>query len=190
MDWLSFIAAIVAALAWPIGLVLTAAVLRQPIRELVAILTRLKYGDLELSFGEKSLKRLEKRAAEAIPPAPTTTVPALSISSELAKLAETSPRAAIIEAWIRVSNAAVAALKARGHAFPKGKFVPPGSIEKALSDAGILNNDQLGLLRQLRDMRNTAVHGTGFRGDAGAALQFIATASRLADHLERQGRAG
>src|SRR4051794_33098868 len=153
MDTLTFIAALVGSVAWPLAIVGAAIALRRPFQQLLTYMTKLKYGDLELSF-DRNIQRLELKAAASLPTDAELSRPQPAISPEIARLAEESPRAAIIEAWVRLSNAAVGALKQRGATVPKGKFVAPGQIEKTLAEAGLLNVAELALLRQLRSMRN------------------------------------
>src|SRR5215207_8632055 len=100
MDWLSFAAALVKALAWPLTVLGIFLVLRRPLTGLVPLLARLKFKDLELDFG----RRLAEASAEAatlpgIPPA--AALPAGS-DEVLLRLATDAPRAAILEAWLRL----------------------------------------------------------------------------------------
>ncbi len=184
MDWLTFASTVIASLAWPAVVVVAAFTLREPAKSLVKLLTKLKYGDLELSF-ERKVEKLEQSASDALPPeVPTTSPQKPVLTPEVATLAESSPRAAIIEAWVRVSAAALSALKRKGVALPPGKQHPPLLIERSLAESGLLTEEQLGLLRQLRNMRNSAVHGSSFKLDTGAALAYVSIAGRLARHLD------
>lgn len=151
------------------------------------MLKKVKYGDLELGF-EKSAERLDSKAAAALPPTDLGTSPAPSlISPEIASLVEKSPRAAIVEAWINLSGAALRALKRKGLTAPSGKHVAPQNVERAIGEAGLLDDEQLQLLRQLRNMRNAAVHGPEFTVEPGAALNYVAAANRLSRYLNQQG---
>jgi hypothetical protein len=188
MDWLTFFANIVSSMAWPTAAVLAALALRMPLQQLFALLTKLRYGDLELNF-ERSAERLDTKAAAALPPTDSGAAPAPTlISPEVASLAEKSPRAAIVESWIHLSSAALRALKRKGVAAPTGKHVAPQAIEHAIGEAGLLDEGQLQLLRQLRNMRNAAVHGPEFALEPGAALNYVATANRLARYLDQQSK--
>ncbi len=186
LDKLSFVAALITAIAWPTAVIVLGFALKGPFRELLGFLTKLKYGDLELNF-EKSLQRLELKATAALPPETAgTSLPLLS--PELARLAEASPRAAIIEGWIRLSNAAVAALRSKTGSAPTGRHLAPATVERGLVDSHLLNDAELAVVRQLRNMRNAAVHGVAFSADAGVALQYTATANRLVRLLERRSK--
>ena len=182
MDTFEFIASLVDSLAWPAGAVLTAIVLRGTSQQLISYLTKLKYGDLELSF-EKDLKILEQRATAALP-AGEGAGPPISISPEQAQLAETSPRAAIIDPWLRVSGAATVALKKRTGSVPAS----PPEIERALSTAHILGKEQLAVLVRLRKMQEDAGRGSPSSLDTVVALRYIGLASRLAARFEANSK--
>src|SRR5687767_11908013 len=69
-DILQFIAAIVAALAWPLAVVVVALLFRASVGKLIPGLSRLKWKDLELEF-KKELAHLSAAAQQAqLPPPP------------------------------------------------------------------------------------------------------------------------
>jgi hypothetical protein len=185
VDTLTFISNVIASIAWPASIVLAAFVLRGPIRELLKLLTKLRYGELEFNF-ERKVEKLEIQAGEAIPASDTAgVVQKQLLSNEIASLAETSPRAAIVEAWLQLSSAALRALKKKGFPVPPGKEISPRFVEDSLGEANLLSKEQLKLLRQLRTTRNSAVHGSSFNVDAGAALTYVSVARQLSQYLER-----
>ncbi len=53
MDWLTFLATIIQAVAWPVTIVAIAYLLRKELRALIPLLTKLKYKDIELEFGRR-----------------------------------------------------------------------------------------------------------------------------------------
>lgn len=100
MSWLAFIASLVRSLAWPAGVVV--AVLRRPIG--VALgrgIRRLRAGPIEVEFDQelaevrKDLLRSPELAAAEVSAQATFT-------EDLAKLAEVSPRAAVLQAFARI----------------------------------------------------------------------------------------
>ena len=60
MDTLSFTAEMTKALAWPLTIILALLLLRRPLADLIPLLQRLRYKDLELDFG----KRVQELASE------------------------------------------------------------------------------------------------------------------------------
>jgi len=108
MDTTTFIVELIKALAWPAVIVGLILFLRKPLRDLIPLLIRLKYKDFEIEFGKKieeakaeAAVELSKEAAvKALPPQP---------DEKLAKLAEVSPRAAVLEAWRQTEHELVRA---------------------------------------------------------------------------------
>jgi len=181
MDWLSFIAAMVAALAWPLTVLGIFAVLRRPLLDLMPLLARLKYKDLELDFG----RRLAEASAEAAAlPAPRSR-PALPADDDaLIALAGTAPRAAILEAWLRVEAAALAAARRRGTPEPVSSLRAPTRLIEALEELRVIDARQAAVFHELRSLRNSAAHALGFEPTPEAARDYVRLAARLAQSLE------
>lgn len=53
MDVLTFISELIKSLAWPVAIIILVILLRKPIVELIPLLRRLKYKDLELEFSQE-----------------------------------------------------------------------------------------------------------------------------------------
>lgn len=67
MDWLTFIASIVASLAWPAAAVSVVFVLRRALNRLLPDLNRVRYKDWELEFGRQVAQaRVEIEAGAAL----------------------------------------------------------------------------------------------------------------------------
>src|SRR3970040_2344480 len=110
MDTLSFPAEMTKALAWPRTIILALLLLRRPLADLIPLLQRLRYKDLELDFG----KRVQELASEIKKQLPGGRQPGGAQQrgrNRLADLAHASPRAAVLEAWLEVEEAAIAAAK-------------------------------------------------------------------------------
>jgi hypothetical protein len=93
VDWLTFIAEIVGALAWPITLVLVLLWIRRPLFALLPNLKRLKWKEIDLDFSKEVSQLKEKVAAEA--EAPESEGQHLE-TSYLIRLAQTAPSAAVV----------------------------------------------------------------------------------------------
>ncbi|MEZ8073415.1 hypothetical protein ACED48_20310, partial [Vibrio sp. 5S239] len=100
---------IIKALAWPVAVVWLGYLFRNEVRGLMGRLTALKHGDTEISFN-RALEKAEQQASE-IPQTEEviheSTAEELSQKEQLYRLAEISPRAAIVEAWTLIETAAV-----------------------------------------------------------------------------------
>jgi len=180
MDWLSFVAAMTAALAWPLTLVAIFLALRRPLRDLIPLLARLKYKDLELDFG----RRLAEASAE-VAALPALRAPgALPAGDDpLIGLAAAAPRAAILEAWLRVEAAALAAARRRGTAEPVSSLRAPVRLIEALEELGVIDARQAAVFHELRSLRNSAAHALGFEPTPEAARDYVRLAARLEQSL-------
>lgn len=183
MDWLTFVASVIGSLAWPATLLAVVLTLRNPIAKLLPDLKKLKYKDLEVDFG-KGLERVEKQLDEVASAAPAAIEQQSEVQPEplpktrkelVAKIADLSPSAAILESWKNVERTLDFYLASRG-------------IERPLSSqsiAGHLDYDPnfppqlVSAYQELRLLRNRAVHERGAIS-AAHAREFDEQASRLA----------
>ena len=198
MDWLTFIAEVVKALAWPATVVVGIALLRRSLLQLIPGLRRLKYKDLELEF-ERKLEAAKAEVAEALPapppvppalpqpetaalPQPTSTtvldLPAMVETVE--RIAAASPRAAIAEAWRYVEIAIERALRRRQLSRPRS----PRELRKLLDGQGLLQDRMGALLDDLRGMRNQAVHAVEMELTPGQAVEYALLAAVLITMLD------
>lgn len=198
MDWLTFVATLVQALAWPALVVLAVVLLRDPLTRLLPTLRSAKYKDLEFQFGEK-LGELGDVATQA--KLPERELPAdwvyrdpdeFTFRHYIERLAPISPRAAIAEAWRGVEVAFTDAAQREG--IPEGR--PLTQIVRGLEARGSLPRDALPLVDDLRILRNRAVHAEDFEPEPAQAVEFGHLAERLMasvqpdvlEEAEREGR--
>jgi hypothetical protein len=186
MDWLSFIAALVAALAWPLTLLGIFLVLRRQLVDLIPLLARLKYKDLELDFG----RRLAEASAEAATlPLPRSHAALPASDDALLALAAAAPRAAILEAWLRLEAAALAAARRRGTSEPVSSLRAPTRMIEALEELAVIDARQAAVFHELRSLRNSAAHALGFQPTTETARDYVRLAARLEQSLEESGPA-
>ena len=182
MDWLTFIAQMTQALAWPVTAVVMVVLLRRPLARLIPLLQRLRYGPLELDF-ERRVAELAVEAERELPPEPRPgDNPA---EARLLELAQVSPRAAVLEAWLQVEQAAMALSRREGLALSSRELRTPLLLGQALEQAGALDESKLEIYHRLRNLRNAAAHATGFELDTDAALEYVRLALRLASFLRQ-----
>jgi len=181
MDKFTFISKIIESLAWPITVITLILILRIPLGNLLLLLRKLKYKDLELEFSEK-LEQLEEKVEKAELPLPTPSFPERiipGVSSEarksLRQLAVTVPRAAIGEAWRQLEFAIRGALEKQGITSPRHLYP---TLELARENK-ILPQNVIPLVADLRALRNRAVHGRNFTVDAAQALEYIDLSERV-----------
>jgi hypothetical protein len=183
MDWLTFIAAIVKALAWPLTVLGVFAVLRRPLLGLIPLVARLKFKDLELDFGRRLA---EVRAeAEGLPRAPSAAI-AADGDETLLRLASMAPRAAILEAWLRLEATALRAARRQGTSEPVTQLRVPVRLIEALEELGVIDARQAAVFHELRSLRNSAAHALGFEPDPEAAREYVRLAARLEQAIEER----
>src|SRR5687768_11195311 len=147
MDILSFIAAIVAALAWPVAVVVLVLVVRGPLLALIPKLEELQYKDFVLRFREELSEAgarlpVGKEELKALPP------PAVAEQERLESLASVSPRAAVLEAWVVLEGALLKRLVELGVVSGPERFRGHSRTAIALQSAGVFSEGEVGVFNQ------------------------------------------
>lgn len=178
---LPFIARLVEALAWPAVLTGVLIWLRKPLADLAVALRTAKVSGMELTF-DRGLQAVEHQVEVAdLPVADNAKAQSVhvadgrSLSSYLDSIAIVSPRAAISEAWRYVETAMYRALEDSG----EPRRLNPREAAHALFRKELLPEDALGVLEQLRRLRNTAVHAGEMDLTAAQAAEYAQLAERL-----------
>lgn len=175
-------------LAWPTTVLILAAVFRHEVAKVVARLSSFKYREFEANFdrelrqvkeGARSV-RTSKVEAPLSSPEPTE-------YEQLLRIAETSPRAAIAEAWRQVELAAADAARVAGIDAPPRSSVT--LVVRSLVREGVFSEGAVEVFDQLRRLRNEAVHAPEFALDYVKVEPYIDLALRLAQDLFHAGNA-
>jgi uncharacterized protein YutE (UPF0331/DUF86 family) len=184
MDTLTFTAEMTKALAWPLTIILALLLLRRPLADLIPLLQRLRYKDLELDFG-KRVQELASEIKKELPGGRQAGGAQQRGRNRLADLAHASPRAAVLEAWLEVEEAAIAAAKRHQLKLSDRERRSPSTLEQALVDSQILDENKRGIFSRLRNLRNAAAHASDFDLDSGSAIIYAGSANRLAEYLRK-----
>ena len=112
--------------------------------------------------------------------------PASQLRDRLFNLAEISARSAILEAWLEVESAAADVIESRGLLTGVGRVISPLHFSEILSRNGILNRSQKEIFRQLRDLRNKAVHIGDATFKVDEVTEYIDLALSLATEIRRK----
>jgi hypothetical protein len=182
VNWLEFIAAVVGAIAWPTVFVVVFFALRKPIRDLLPFLQRLKYKEVELEFNRR-VEEIGAEVVQEVPVLPQIATPNADELADVAKLAETSPRAAVLEAWLSVETAALGAARRLGWFPPSEKATNGLAVMKYLERHEEVDRSIVGLIRELRSLRNQAAHTPEFVLSKAAAIDYGSSATRVAKYL-------
>ncbi|MBE7157436.1 MAG: hypothetical protein INR62_03205 [Rhodospirillales bacterium] len=158
-------------------------IFRRRISSLFPLIRRFKYRDLEIEF-RKSLEAAVEKSRAALPAqSATPTVPLLP--DRVYSLAELSPRAAILEAWLKVEEAGIDALREKDPSFDSKRMLPPLRLGELLNQNQIINGKQLEIFHQLRDLRNKAAHMINAVFSSDEAAKYISLAAALASQISR-----
>lgn len=169
------------AVAWPVCILWLAYLFRPEIRAIVTRVSHLKFKEFEASFSEElskaeeTLARLEDSSTPTLRKAPSTS-PELR---QLERIAEISPRAAIIEAWRLIEDAAGQS------GFVQGADIPRINVAMFISwlvREGKIPVDSEATFESLRELRNQAAHSSDFfitSSDAHRYLRLAAKACQL-----------
>ncbi len=178
MDWLNFIASLVASLAWPLTAVVVAVMFRRAILQLLSTgLRRLKAGPFE---AEWSL------AESKVPSGLRLAAHTSSLDLVEAETARISPQTAVLERYNElISLLADQVTKASGQQ-PEGQSV--GDLIEMAAEAGVINASTKQALLGVSVMRNLAAHG-GHDMDEEKAAQFVVMADAVEFAMRSNGSA-
>lgn len=174
MDLLTFNAEIIKSIAWPLTVLALVCLLRKPIIELIPLLRKLKWKELELEFKEK-VTEVEAKAIEVLPDVKPEDANDPETRTNL-DLVSISPRAAIIETWLSVESAA---RKAIGH-IPGARPLSAIHIQRQLRQSDILDPDTDRIFSDLRELRNRAAHHEDFKITEEEARRYTLVGMALA----------
>jgi Domain of unknown function (DUF4145) len=148
----------VAALAWPVTIVIVALLFRKRIEAVLARpAKRWKIGPVEAeweeSTGEASVE-LAKAQVELGAPAPAE---GDSRTKELLAIAGHSPRAAVMDAATELEHALRAYLRQQGMDFPPNR-TSLGALAREARGSGLLSAEEADVIERLARLRNLAAH--------------------------------
>lgn len=175
MESFEFWASIIDSLAWPATVILCVLILKVPTGKLLERVSKLKYGEIEAEFQERldNLGYLEH--SEEVKVKSDITEPTVFLED----LAETSPRAAVLEAWLKVQKAT--------NAFCIAKGFPQSTSHQGLFKLARERNLDIDAFQtayqELRLLRNKAAHATDFDITPSTARMYVKNANFLADEF-------
>jgi hypothetical protein len=191
MDILSFIASLVQSLAWPAAVALIAFMFRRSLTNLIPGLKRLKFKDVELEFG-RQLEVIKQELGPTLErvPVPQIDQPRLALpepkgtAQYYRSLAEISPRAAILEAWLGFELAANAAYELAAPS-PR-RVVSMPRLFDVLGEAELLTRPEVDALTRLRALRNEVVHGPEPALSVDVIAEYASVLQRITEDLRQR----
>ncbi|WP_342442880.1 DUF4145 domain-containing protein [Lysinibacillus sp. FSL K6-0075] len=157
MNTNELISSLVNSLAWPVSLIVSIWILKRPLNKLLSTITRVKYNEIEIDFGEAL-----DRVAENLDVSNNENNETLSFVQEdpaIHNIAKTYPSALIIMGFSKIEielNNIIDNLDIPGNRSSR-RYNPIEKID-LLRKQGILDKDLAKSINELRHLRNEAVH--------------------------------
>ena len=159
MDDLQFIASLAEHLAWPGVTLVLAYLFRREGRDLLRSLRKFTWGDKSAEF-DRRLEAAEDKATSL----PEQATPQLALPAperepseqHFEAVLEVSPDLAVIEAWLPVERELEALAAKRG--YETSRIRSATYVIRRLKGDGVLDRRIIGLIEELRHLRNLAVH--------------------------------
>ncbi len=182
MDALTFLSEIIRSVAWPVTVVVLVVFLRKPLVELIPLLRRLKYKELELDFS-KEVSELKAEAESISRKHPEEQSRISPHSSRILNLVSFSTRASIMEAWLEVESAAIAVASSFWNQAPSEVMKNYPMLGEYLFQCEVINEKQLDIFNSLRKLRNKAVHTEELELSEKDAKSYVQLALDLAEYI-------
>jgi hypothetical protein len=180
---------LIKAIAWPATVIWILYFLKGDLRSLLGRIDKLKYKEAEASF-EKDVYKVQAKAKEIgekiageESAAKAENKEELNARDQLYRIAQISPRAAIVEAWRHLEEkindlGPKFGLEARGYASER-------KILENLKAENKIDKDFFLIYATLRELRNRAAHKPEFALSQESAESYIDTTIKLIEGLER-----
>jgi hypothetical protein len=174
VNGLAFVASLVHSLAWPAAVAVAVIVLRRPIGAALGRgVRRLRAGPVEVEFDQELAEvRQELRRSPELAAEPRR-VPD-SLGEELAKLAEVSPRAAVLEAYARIEARLAELLAETDLPRVSGRVLAPLARNR-----GLISDETATAVEGLSVLRNLAAHSPADDIGAERARDYLALADAV-----------
>lgn len=170
-------------MVWPITTIWLGYIFKGEVRALLGRITQFKYKDVEANF-DKQLVQAELEATKLKSSLPkeweqATLRGVLTQYEQLKRIAQASPRAAIIEAWLDVEVAVCAAAKKAGL---EVKFnFNTYELANKLASLDVIPKETLSVFNSLRKLRNQTTHLPDFTLSQEEADRYLDLALKVAN---------
>ena len=173
MDGLTFTAELVKALAWPVSILVMAFLFRKQLVFLLQAMKKGKIGPAEFEF---------ELGVEALS-ANITDLPSAPADQSIIRYAAMHPRAAVLEAWLRLEDQAIDLAMSLGLTNATARRYAPASI-RAVKESGLLKAGHMEVFERLHELRDRAAHDPDFSPAASAVVSYVRLAADLGRELE------
>jgi len=174
---MQFIVGLLDKVAWPLVVVFGIYAMRVPLTQLIPLLKKLKYKELELEFGEELIEAV-KSAEVAFPDLKHDK------KSLLIATAGRLPNISIMEAWKVVDDAAELLIKSKRNDVDLDVPTRYKLIQNILVKGRFIDIKKGKLFDELRQLRNKVAHAQDYSVGKAEAEQYIELCFKLRDHFE------
>ncbi|MBH2667783.1 DUF4145 domain-containing protein [Serratia marcescens] len=177
---MSTVADLASALAWPLAFVWFVQKYGNDVKELILRLSKVKFGNAEAEFtlGLKAAEELANEAPliKASKDLPEEGAEFSKRMSQLERIADVSPRAAIMESWLLIEEAAGKAGFIQGASIPR---INPLLFIEWLVREGKIDKSTAILVDRMRKLRNEASHMRDFELTKDEAERYLKIAVQI-----------
>lgn len=185
MDTLTFTVEMTKSLGWPTAALAIVLVFRRPLLELLTLVRKVKYKDIEVELAKKEISEARELAVQK--DGGNYDVLTFLELEHFKQLADISPRAAITEAWSRLEASIYEVAKVAGiDARPPGMSF--SGLLETLKSSGAIDTAILRIIEKMRAIRNKAVHIQTEGLSASDAIDYV-LAMKHAEAALKAGRA-
>ncbi|HCX22602.1 MAG: hypothetical protein CMB80_25635 [Flammeovirgaceae bacterium] len=181
MNHLEFIIQLLDIAIWPFTILVVFLLLRKQIIHLAPFIKKIKISELELEM-DSELAKIHKEAVDEFDQT------AIDWRVNLMNIANSSPSAAILEAWKTIeSKSEKLILKSN----PQMDLDTPTRyklMQTTLIDQELIESKKAKIFDDLRQLRNRVAHAEGFAVSKEQALSYISVAIALAEYLDEKLR--
>jgi hypothetical protein len=174
------------AVAWPATVLVAVLLLRRPIGDLIGLLKSVRYGGLEIGFGQE-VQEVVKQAAAVLPSADGGAA-ASGDRERLLDMAFRSPESAVVESWRRVENAVVDLARAKRLDVAPAVWAMPLVLSAFLLNARHIHEPQHSVILRLKAIRDRLTHTKNASVTADDAIAYVDTSLRLVASMGDTGR--
>jgi hypothetical protein len=173
------------ALGWPSAALVIVLVFRRPLLELLTLVRKVKYKDVEVELAKKEIS--EARELTTSKEGEKYDVLSFMELEHFKQLADISPRAAITEAWSRLEDSVYQAAKTAGIEARRPSGVSFSSVLAALKTSGTIDATSIRLIEKMRAIRNKAVHIQTEGLSASDAIDYVLAMKHAESALKTGG---
>ncbi len=188
MDWKTFIANLVASLAWPLVVIGALFFLKDVITASFPRIKKLKFSNSELEFFQEEINQIANDAINL-----KSSIKDEANNTELARqydflirLSQLSPRSAILESFRILETALYKAVTKHFPDVERGRSISPVEAVRMLQGK-VLDKEQYRQIQRLRHIRNEAAHVDDFALSDMPVESYIDVALSIAARLDEMG---